>query len=166
MRAACTDDYGCYGHLVPELNTEVGRAAILKLLRAERNGKGVNRKQTTELVKEFNAGVKKLKAVKATYSTYHEDGRAIDDENEFWEDVTGLSPEEAAKKVLLAVLDNDKRFGDSYLSDAKIPRKPEFPTIETNDDDDNIPVGQKRYTYSFCGEKYDAEISVDIYCEE
>lgn len=54
-----SDDYGCYGHLVPELNTEAGRSALLKLLRAERKGKGANRKQTVEMVKRFNEGIQK-----------------------------------------------------------------------------------------------------------
>lgn len=106
-----------------------------------------------------------MKSIKAIYSIYHEDGRLIRDGEEFWEDVSGLSPEKAAKKVLLAILDNDKIFS-GYLSDAKIPKKPECPIIETNDDDENIPVGQKRYSYSFCGEKYDAEVEVEIYCED
>lgn len=53
-RPATIDDYGCYGQIAPEKDTEENREKLLKILRAERNGKGANRKQTVEIVKKFN----------------------------------------------------------------------------------------------------------------
>ena len=59
-RPGTRDDYGCYGRLLPELNTPEKRAELLGLLRNARRGDsnarcaGANRKQTAAIVENFN----------------------------------------------------------------------------------------------------------------
>ena len=54
------DDYGCYGRLLPELNTPEKRAELLGLLRNARRGNcfarcaGANPRQTSAIVEDFN----------------------------------------------------------------------------------------------------------------
>ena len=60
-RPGTRDDYGCYGRLLPELNTPEKRAELLELLRNARKGNslarcsGANRKQTAAIVADFNS---------------------------------------------------------------------------------------------------------------